>query len=371
MRFIHTSDLHLGKKLCGRSLIDDQRYILDEIVRISQDENADAVLVAGDVFDDGNNMTSESIKAFDDFMTSLSDKGIKLFVISGNHDSMERLGYGSRLFQSKGVYIAGEFDGDVQSVDLGDVVIHMIPFVKPAFIRRTYDCDAMSYDEAMSEILEHVDMVGGKKHILMTHQFVVNGAEGPERRESERSYVGGTESVNSSLFKDFDYVALGHIHSPQSIGRDNVRYCGTPLKYSLSERNDVKTVTVVDVGDDVTFREIELKPKRDLILMEGMLSDILEIGRTGKHRDDYVYIRLSDQNMNDMARLNEVFDKVMEVDYVSVDNGSVIVSGEPYEADIDLMEEFESFFRKKVGEDMNENQKRIVRELFEKCGVVF
>ena len=370
MRFIHTSDLHLGKRLCGRSLIDDQRHILDEIIRISEDEGADAVLVAGDVFDDGNNMTSESIKVFDDFMTSLSDKGIRLFVISGNHDSMERLGYGSRLFESKGVYIAGEFDGDVQSIDMGDVVIHMIPFVKPAYIRRTYGCDVSSYDEAMSKILEHVDLDKGKKNILITHQFIVNGTDCPERRESERSYIGGTESVNSSLFKDFDYVALGHIHSSQSIGRENVRYCGTPLKYSLSERNDVKSVTVIDVDDDVTFREVELKPKRDLVLMEGMLNDILDIGRDGTHRDDYVYIRLSDQNMNDMARLGEVFNNLMEVDYADVDNGSVMIASESDETGIDLLEEFQEFFRKKVGEDMNDNQKRIVRDLFEKCGVM-
>ena len=369
MRFVHISDLHLGKRLCGRSFADDQRYILDEIVRISEDEKADAVLIAGDVFDDGNNMTSESVSIFDEFITALSKKGIKAFIVSGNHDSMERLDYGSRLFRTNGVYIAGDFDGNVRSEDIGDVTVYMIPFLKPALVRKIYNCDTDTYEDALSEVLAHIDLDESRKNILITHQYVIDGEIKPKIRDSERSYVGGTECVRSSLFDKFDYVALGHIHSPQSIGRENVRYCGTPLKYSLSEKDDTKSITVVDVGDDVSYYTIPLKPKRELVLLEGTLDAVLNVGREGIHKDDYVYIRLSDQNLNDVAKLSEVFSNLMEVGYVASESDTLFLScGEVDEA-MDLENELQLFFKNKTGKEMNDVQKSIVKKLFEEAGV--
>ncbi len=369
MRFVHISDLHLGKRLCGRSFADDQRYILDEIVRISEDEKADAVLIAGDVFDDGNNMTSESVSIFDEFITALSKKGIKAFIVSGNHDSMERLDYGSRLFRTNGVYIAGDFDGNVRSEDIGDVTVYMIPFLKPALVRKIYNCEADTYEDALSEVLAHIDLDESRKNILITHQYVIDGEIKPKIRDSERSYVGGTECVRSSLFDKFDYVALGHIHSPQSIGRENVRYCGTPLKYSLSEKDDTKSITVVDVGDDVSYYTIPLKPKRELVLLEGTLDAVLNVGREGIHKDDYVYIRLSDQNLNDVAKLSEVFSNLMEVGYVASESDTLFLScGEVDEA-MDLENELQLFFKNKTGKEMNDVQKSIVKKLFEEAGV--
>ncbi len=369
MRFVHISDLHLGKRLCGRSFADDQRYILDEIVRISEEEKADAVLIAGDVFDDGNNMTSESVSIFDGFITALSKKGIRAFIVSGNHDSMERLEYGSRLFSTNGVYIAGDFDGNIRSEDIGDVTVYMIPFLKPAFVRKIYDCDADTYEAALSEVLAHIDLNENRKNILVTHQYVIDGEIRPKIRDSERSYVGGTESVRSSIFDKFDYVALGHIHSPQFIGRENVRYCGTPLKYSLSEKDDVKSVTVIDVGDDVSYCTIPLKPKRELVLLEGTLDSVLDVGREGTHKDDYVYVRLSDQNLNDMARLNEVFDNLMEVSYVTAESDAVFLSDGEFDEAMNLTEELELFFKNKTGREMSDGQKAIVKKLFEEAGV--
>ena len=369
MRFVHISDLHLGKRLCGRSFADDQRYILDEIVRISEDEKADAVLIAGDVFDDGNNMTSESVSIFDEFITALNKKGIKVFTVSGNHDSMERLEYGSRLFSTNGVYIAGDFDGNVRREDIGDVTVYMIPFLKPALVRKIYNCEADTYEDALSEVLAHIDLDESRKNILITHQYVIDGEIKPKIRDSERSYVGGTECVRSSLFDKFDYVALGHIHSPQSIGRENVRYCGTPLKYSLSEKDDTKSITVVDVGDDVSYYTIPLKPKRELVLLEGTLDAVLNVGREGIHKDDYVYIRLSDQNLNDVAKLSEVFSNLMEVGYVASESDTLFLScGEVDEA-MDLENELQLFFKNKTGKEMNDVQKSIVKKLFEEAGV--
>ena len=369
MRFVHISDLHLGKRLCGRSFADDQRYILDEIVRISEDEKADAVLIAGDVFDDGNNMTSESVSIFDEFITALNKKGIKVFTVSGNHDSMERLEYGSRLFSTNGVYIAGDFDGNVRREDIGDVTVYMIPFLKPAFVRKIYNCEADTYEDALSEVLAHIDLDESRKNILITHQYVIDGEIKPKIRDSERSYVGGTECVRSSLFDKFDYVALGHIHSPQSIGRENVRYCGTPLKYSLSEKDDTKSITVVDVGDDVSYYTIPLKPKRELVLLEATLDAVLNVGREGIHKDDYVYIRLSDQNLNDVAKLSEVFSNLMEVGYVASESDTLFLScGEVDEA-MDLENELQLFFKNKTGKEMNNVQKSIVKKLFEEAGV--
>ncbi len=369
MRFVHISDLHLGKRLCGNSFADDQRYILDEIVRISEGEKADAVLIAGDVFDDGNNMTSESISMFDEFITALSKKGIKVFIVSGNHDSMERLEYGSRLFSNNGVYIAGDFDGNIRSEDIGDVTVYMIPFLKPAFVRKIYDCEANSYEDALSEVLAHIDLDEKRKNILITHQYVIDGEIKPKIHDSERSYVGGTESVRSSLFDKFDYVALGHIHSPQWIGRENVRYCGTPLKYSLSEKDDRKSVTVVDVGDDVSYYTIPLKPKRELVLLEGTLNSILDVGKEGIHRDDYVYVRLSDRNLNDMAKLSEVFDHLMEVTYVASESDAVFLTDGEFDEAMNLTEELELFFKNKTGREMSDAQKSIVKKLFEEAGV--
>lgn len=369
MRFVHISDLHLGKRLCGRSFADDQRYILDEIVRISEEEKADAVLIAGDVFDDGNNMTSESVSIFDGFITALNKKGIKVFTVSGNHDSMERLEYGSRLFSTNGVYIAGDFDGNIRSEDIGDVTVYMIPFLKPAFVRKIYDCDADTYEAALSEVLAHIGLNENRKNILVTHQYVIDGEIRPKIRDSERSYVGGTESVRSSIFDKFDYVALGHIHSPQFIGRENVRYCGTPLKYSLSEKDDVKSVTVIDVGDDVSYYTVPLKPKRELVLLEGTLDSVLDVGREGTHKDDYVYVRLSDQNLNDMARLNEVFDNLMEVSYVTAESDAVFLSDGEFDEAMNLTEELELFFKNKTGKEMSDGQKAIVKKLFEEAGV--
>ncbi len=368
MRFIHISDLHLGKRLCGRSFADDQKYILDEIVRISEEEKADAVLIAGDIFDDGNNMTSESVSIFDGFITLLNEKGIKAFVVSGNHDSMERLEYGSRLFSTNGIYIAGDFDGNIRSEDIGDVTVYMIPFLKPAFVRKIYNCGADTYEAALFEVLAHINLNENRKNILVTHQYVIDGEIRPKMRDSERSYVGGTECVRSSLFDKFDYVALGHIHSPQSIGRENVRYCGTPLKYSLSEKDDMKSVTVVDVGDDVSYYTVPLKPKREMVLLEGTLDSVLDVGREGNHRDDFVYVRLSDQNMNDMAKLAEVFCNLMEVSYVTRETDAILLSGSESEEALDLTDELEAFFRNKTGKEMNDVQKSIVSKLFEEAG---
>ena len=248
MKLIHLSDLHIGKRVSEISMLDDQRYILSSILSIIDDEKPDAVLIAGDVYDKSIPST-EAVELFDEFLVSLAKRKIRVLIISGNHDSAERLAFGNRLLDSTGIHISPAYQGTVEPVVLSDnagvVNFWLLPFIKPAHVKRCHpDKNIESYTDACRVAIEKMAIDPAKRNVLLTHQFVTGAAT----CSSEELSVGGSENVDASVFDAFDYVALGHIHGPQNIGCNRIRYCGTPLKYSISEENHHKSVTVVHLG---------------------------------------------------------------------------------------------------------------------------
>ena len=248
MKLIHLSDLHLGKRLNEYSMLEDQEYILREIVRIVKDEMPDAVIIAGDIYDKSV-PPAEAVQLFDEFLFKLSECRTEVFVISGNHDSPERIAFGSRIMDSGGIHMSPVYDGKVfpfsMKDEYGTVNIYMLPFIKPAHVRRFCDEECrekiITYTDAMRHAVSGMNINSADRNILITHQFVTGAA----RSESEEISVGGTDNVDADVFDVFDYVALGHIHSPQNCGSERIRYCGTPLKYSFSEAKNTKSVTVI------------------------------------------------------------------------------------------------------------------------------
>ena len=249
MKFIHLSDLHLGKRIMDRSMIEDQRYILGEILDIIVGEKPDAVFIAGDIYDKAV-PSAEAVGLFDEFLVKLAELETQVFVISGNHDSPERIAFGGRLMDRSGVHLSPVYDGKVRRTVIedcyGKINIFMLPFIRPAAVRSLLpERETVTYTDAVSAAIQEMHVNEEERNILITHQFVT----GAVICDSEEHSVGGSDNVAASVFSPFDYVALGHIHSPQWVSRESIRYCGTPLKYSLSELKHQKSVTVVNMGE--------------------------------------------------------------------------------------------------------------------------
>ena len=293
MRFLHIADLHLGKQMNDLSLLPDQAYILDQIVSIAERERAEAVLIAGDVYQ-RSSPQAEAMALFDSFVTRLAGLGKQVFVISGNHDSAPRVSYLSSLIRSSGVYVTEAFDGTLQSVTLkdrdGEIVVWMLPFLRPSQVkRRLPEAKIVTYQDAVEAVLRQTPVDPKKRNILLCHQFIT----GSETSDSEERAVGGLDNIDAAVFDAFDYVALGHIHKPQKVLRDTLRYAGSPLKYSFSEANHVKSVTVVDMAEkgDVTVRTAPLYPLHDVRLIEGMLDELMEM----PYSEDYLWVTVHDE----------------------------------------------------------------------------
>lgn len=259
MKIMHLSDLHLGKCILEQSLIEDQKYILNQVIDIIKSKNIDVVLIAGDVYDKGI-PNVEAVRLFSDFLSRLYQLRVKVYIVSGNHDSKDRLSFGNELFVDNGVYIEGIFDGKLKSVEMedeyGKVLIYMLPFVKPADVGGDYSDNSMnSYSDAVRCIIENIEIDKNNRNVIMIHQFVTANGVKVERCDSENLSLGGIDNVDVSILNDFDYVAMGHVHRPQKLIRDTIRYAGSPLKYSFSEVNHKKSVPI-----------IELKEKGNIIL---------------------------------------------------------------------------------------------------------
>lgn len=369
MKFIHLSDLHLGKRLNDFSLIEDQKYILDRIIHIIEDEAPNGVLIAGDVYDK-TVPTAEAIRLFDDFLTELSKKSIPVFIISGNHDSAERMSFGARLMGSSGIHISGVYEGNITPHILtdneGEVRIYLLPFFKPAVARRFHGEDVESYTDAMRMAIEGMNIDTSVRNVLIAHQLVT----GSSRSDSEEISVGGTDDVALSVFDDFDYVALGHLHRPQNCTTERVRYCGTPLKYSFSEVDDVKSVTVVEMVKKgaLAIRTIPLAPLRDMVEIKGKYDEIMKKsfydGTT--LREDYLRIILTDEEdiPDAIGRLRTVYHNVMRLDY---DNVRTRARAE-VEIPVDNrspVELFADFYTMQNGKPMSEEQSELISKLAE------
>ena len=377
MKIMHLSDLHLGKSILEQSLIEDQRYILDRIIDIIALKEVDVVLISGDVYDKGI-PNVEAVRLFSDFLARMYDKKVKVFIISGNHDSKDRLSFGNELFVDNGVYIEGIFDGKLKSVELDDdygkVLIYMLPFVKPADVRGYYsDKEINSYQDAVKSILDDTNIDSSKRNIIMVHQFVTaNGVE-VERSDSESLSLGGVDNIDVSLFDSFDYVAMGHIHRGQKLIRDTVRYAGSPLKYSFSEVNHKKSVPIIDLKEkgNIEIELVDLIPLRDMRVIKGKLDNLLdkEVVSLG-NRDDYISATITDEDyiMDAIGKLRSVYKNILRLEY---DNKRTVIVANNLESDnvnkkseIDL---FSEFYLKQNNVELDDIRLNIVNNVIKEC----
>ncbi len=301
MRFLHLADLHLGKQMNDVSLLPDQEFILEQIVSIADNERVDAVLIAGDVYQ-RSSPQAEVMAQFDRFVSQLAEQGRKVFIISGNHDSAQRISYFSSLIKFAGVYVTEAFNGKPQSVTLhdkaGDLIIWMLPFLRPSQVKRWLPEEKIiTYQDAMEAVLRQTPIDPKKRNILLCHQFIT----GCETSDSEERAVGGLDNIDASVFDGFDYVALGHIHKAQKVQRETLRYAGSPLKYSFSEVTHKKSVVIVDAErkDDISMRTIPLYPLHDVRLLEGTIDELMH----QDYSEDYLWITIHDEMVPPDARV--------------------------------------------------------------------
>ena len=371
MKLIHLSDLHIGKRVNEISMIDDQKYILDKILEIIDDEKPQAILICGDVYDKSV-PSAEAVCLFDKFLSHLAQQEIPVLIISGNHDSPERLSFGNRLLERAGVHISSVYEGKTESVTLtddhGDVTFWLLPFIKPAHVKRFQEDKSIeSYTDALRAAVEQMAVDPSRRNVLLTHQFVT----GALPCESEELSVGGTDNVDASVFDDFDYVALGHIHGPQNVGDHRIRYCGTPLKYSLSEEHHHKSVTVVELGEKGQL-EIQLRPlipRRDLRTIQGPFAELIsKTSYTGTNVEDYLHIVLTDEDdiPEAVGRLREIYPNLMKLSYDNTrTRNTQIVGGAQdvqYKSPLTL---FEELYELQNNQPMTEQQRSYVRDLIE------
>lgn len=372
MKFLHLADLHLGKRVNGFSMLEDQAHILRQILAILDDEQPDGVLIAGDVYDKSV-PSVEAVELLDGFLTELRARGVPVLLISGNHDSPERLAFGGRVMDSCGIHISPVYDGALAPVTLhdafGPVHVWLLPFVKPAHVRRWFpDADIESYTDAMAEAVAHMDIDTAARNVLVTHQFVTGGA----RSGSEELSVGGTDNVDSGVFAPFDYVALGHLHGAQNIGRETIRYAGSPLKYSFSEARQHKSVTVVTLGEkgDVQVRTVALTPLRELREIRGSYDELTarSFYEHTTYRSDYLHLILTDEQdvFDAMSRLRTIYPYLMTLDY---DNARTRAAGGmsvPAETERRTpLELFEALYQRQNHRPMSEVQRAYIAQLME------
>lgn len=372
MKFIHLSDLHLGKRVNEYSMIEDQKYILTKIIGIIDNENPDGVIIAGDIYDKAV-PSAEAVQLFDNFLVSLSKRKLQVFVISGNHDSPERIAFASKIMDASGIHMSPVYDGNIVPISMTDefgiVNIYMLPFIKPVHVRRFCEDEIKTYTDAIKYVISKMNLNSDNRNVLVTHQFVT----GAKRSESEEISVGGTDNVDASVFERFDYVALGHIHSPQNCGSNKIRYCGTPLKYSFSEANDKKSVTVVELSEkgNTTYRTVELVPMHDLIELRGTYNDLMlkSFYENTTWQEDYVHITLTDEDdiPDAIGKLRAVYHRLMKLDY---DNKRTRANAEINGVtDIGFKSPFElfsDFYELQNNQEMNEEQKKFIIDLIEK-----
>lgn len=382
MRLIHLSDLHIGKRVNEFSMLEDQEYILKEILGIIDDEQPDGVIIAGDVYDKSV-PSEEAVKLLDSFLTSLAKRKLQVYIISGNHDSAAKLAFASSLIDLSGIHISPVYDS-AQIAMMGDGLvrpykledgkgqmanIYMLPFVKPAMVRAVFPDEAdyiKDYTDACRVAVEHMDVDEKVTNILVAHQFVT----GAVRSESEEN-VGGLDNVDVSVFDSFDYVALGHIHGPQKVGRETVRYCGTPLKYSLSEANHTKSVTVVDIPENkkIEIRTVPLVPMHELREVKGTFDELMDRRNyEGTAVDDYLYVVLTDEDdvPDALGKLRTVYPNVMKLGYdntrtrvtQTIDDGAVLEGKKP----IDL---FGELYEKQNNQEMSDEQRSFVQDIID------
>ena len=372
MKLIHLSDLHLGKRLNEFSLIEDQEYILKEILHIIDNENPDGIIIAGDVYDKSV-PSGEAVELFDDFLVKLAERKLQVYIISGNHDSPERLAFGNRIMNASGIHFSSVYNGNPDRFEIedkyGKAAVYLLPFIKPAHVRRFFPEENIeTYTDALNIAIGEMKIDKSIRNILVSHQFVT----GALRSDSEEISVGGTENADAEVFKDFDYTALGHIHRPQNIEKNKIRYCGSPLKYSFSEAPFEKSVTVVELKEkgNVNIYTVPLKPLRDMAELRKNYDELtLKSFYDGTtYKEDYVHFTLTDEEdiPNVLDKLRSIYKNLMKLDY---DNERTRHQAEINGADNiehkSPSQLFEEFFKLQNGIDMTSEQTKYISDLIE------
>lgn len=372
---MHLSDLHLGKRVNEFSMLEDQQYILQQILSIADAEKPDAVLIAGDIYDKSV-PSAEAMELLDDFLNRLADRSLLVFLIYGNHDSPERVAFGHHFMERSGIYISPVYEGKVEPITLrdafGPIRVWLLPFVKPVTVRHyleeSFGRPVETYTDAMEAAIGQMEIDLHERNILVTHQF----AAGAQRSESEEISVGGTDAVNAAIFSDFDYVALGHIHRPQSIGKPQIRYCGTPLKYSFSEASHEKSVTMVEMREkgSVDISTIPLKPYHDMREIRGTYDQLTSRNfYQGTPVDDYMHITLTDETdiPDAIHKLRIIYPNIMKLDYDNTRTRSAArLEPEKEESEGTPIDIFEEFYEKQNGRELDEEQRGWIKSLADK-----
>ena len=379
MKLMHLADLHLGKRVNGFSMMEDQEYILNRILEIMEEEQPDGLLIAGDVYDK-TIPPAEAVRLMDDFLTAVAAKHVPVFLISGNHDSAERVAFGHQLMQGSGIWISPVYDGTIRHHTLedrwGEVNIYLVPFLRPSVVRSFFpDVEIEDYTDALRTIIEDLQVDTSRRNVVLAHQFVTAAGALPETCDSEQLSVGGLDRVDGSVFSPFDYTALGHLHGPQRVGSETIRYAGSPLKYSFSELHQKKSVTVAELRakGETEIRQIPLQPRREMTELRGTFEEILEEARKkGVPQTDYYHMILTDETdvVDALSRLREYYPNIMLLDY---DNRRTRSQKEVEQ--LDRVEErtpgelFAALYEQQNGQEMDSDRKEyldgLIREIWE------
>ena len=373
MKLIHLSDIHLGKRVNEFSMLEDQAHILKKILAVVDEEKPDGVLIAGDVYDKSVPST-EAVQLFDDFLVRLAKRKLPVFIISGNHDSPERLSFANRLIDAAGIHLAPVYNGVVEPITLSDeygpVNVYMLPFIKPAHVRGFFpDTEITGYSDAVAAAIGRMNIDKTQRNVLITHQFVT----GAQRSDSEELSVGGTDNIGAEVFCDFDYVALGHIHGPQNMDSGRIRYCGSPLKYSFSEAAQQKSVTVAELKEKgmLEIHTVPLIPRRDMVELKGSYQQLTlrEFYENTTYQEDYTHITLPDEEdiPDAVAKLRAVYHNLMKLDYDNTrTRHSAAISGAENVETRSPIDLFAEFYELQNGLPMSAEQTELVASLIEK-----
>ena len=376
MKLLQLADLHLGKILQEQSLIEDQEYMLKQIIEIIKRENIEVVLISGDVYDRGV-PPAEAVNLLDSFLkTLIKELKIKVFMIAGNHDSKDRLAFGSKIFEDEGLYIESKYNGNLRKVELqdkyGKLNIYMLPFVKPIEVKQFFEGDLENnYNTAINEIITKELINKEERNVIMVHQFVTAGAVEPERTESEVLSLGGIENVDVSNFECFDYIAIGHVHRPQKIGRDTARYAGTILKYSFSELNHNKTVPVIELKEkgNIDIDLVKLEPLRDMREIKGPIEELIrkenyECGNT----NDYIKAIITNEEpvYDAIGQIRRIYPNTLKLEFKNSKTANSTVKQALNLKNIKQKSElelFSDFYKAQNNIDLNENETEIIKNI--------
>ena len=371
MKLMHLSDLHLGKRVNGFLMKEDQRFVLNQIVAMAREEKPDAILLCGDIYDK-TVPSAEAVELFDEFLSQIADIAA-VYIISGNHDSPERIAFGGRLLEKARVFVSPVYNGRLTTVEqedeFGTVQFHLLPFVKPVHVRRFFgEREIESYTDAIRVALSELDLNDGKRHVLLAHQLVTNA----ERCASEELSIGGTENVDAEVFAGFDYVALGHLHGPQRAGAEHIRYCGTMLKYSFSEVNHRKSVTFVELKEkgnlNITTRPIT--PLREMKEIRGSYEELMnrDYYLNTDLRECYLHVILTDEEdvPEAMRRMQPVYQNIMKLTYDNTrtqrQQNPLELTAEPESSPVEL---FGLLYEKQYNRELSQVQREYLEKLVE------